>query len=178
MKQHVRGHYRRKPHSRELVSVSDYNRMIRKVEKEMGMKFEKKPSLILNKQDPSGGTNTTTWKVDQAQIQVDKNIARDNPLLAKKILYHELREALPTQNIPESNPDDWHDYALTKEGNYTGSKRVRVVDSPYALGFGEKGFVEKDGELQKYSRKHPSGNIIKGWAKKLRDEEHEEKEDD
>ena len=42
--------------------------------------------------------------------------------------------------------------------------RVRVVDNPLALGFGQKGFVEVKGKLKKYSR-DKSGRVWYGWRK-------------
>jgi len=40
--------------------------------------------------------------------------------------------------------------------------RIKVVDSSRALGFGEKGYVEKNGKLKKVSR-DKFGKVWTGW---------------
>ena len=42
--------------------------------------------------------------------------------------------------------------------------RVSVVDSPLALGFGERGFVQTKKGLKKYSR-DKTGRVWYGWRK-------------
>jgi hypothetical protein len=42
--------------------------------------------------------------------------------------------------------------------------RVKLVDSPYSLAFGEKGFVKRKGKIVKMSR-DKSGRVWWGWRK-------------
>jgi len=43
--------------------------------------------------------------------------------------------------------------------------RIKAVDSPYALAFGEHGFLKTKAGLKKITRLKQTGDIKQGWVK-------------